>query len=297
MASRAFTARLSNASSSSAGSASTAGRPGGRRSSARISPRSAWRSNAPAPSCSQVSSSIRSGRSDWRRATVSSRLVSSPPRCAARRTLSASCARRAGSWTRSIRVRPLSTTCSRLLKSCATPPVSCPTASSFCAWRSRASSRLRSVTSRAAASTRATRPSASRSGVSVVSNVADGDRNGKGPLKPCPAPSSTQRCRCSSRSAAPAASITASSPCPAASSDASPALRAAAGFRLSMVNRPSGPAATMNNGSGKPSKIARDWASLSVSATVRSRTRSSSPAVRSRTASCRPLRGGRSARC
>src|SRR5581483_11665748 len=35
-----------------------------------------------------------------------------------------------------------------LLKSCATPPASCPIASSFCDWRSCASSARRSVTSR-----------------------------------------------------------------------------------------------------------------------------------------------------
>ncbi len=128
----------------------------------------------------------------------------------------------------------------------------------------------------------------SRSGVSVVSNVADGDRNGSGPEKPCPVPSSTQRRRCACRSAAPAGSMPSSKSCPAASSDAKPALRDADGLRLSKVNLPSGPAATMNIGSGKPSKMARDRASLAVSAAVRSRTRSSSPAARSRTASCRP---------
>ena len=40
------------------------------------------------------------------------------------------------------------TTVSRLLKSCATPPVSWPTASIFCAWRSSCSSRWRWVRSR-----------------------------------------------------------------------------------------------------------------------------------------------------
>ncbi len=53
-------------------------------------------------------------------------------------------------------------TVSRLLKSCATPPVSCPTASSFCDWRARSSASRFSVRSRVILAKPSSRPCSSR---------------------------------------------------------------------------------------------------------------------------------------
>ena len=63
------------------------------------------------------------------------------------------------------------TAISRLLKSCATPPVSWPMVSSFCDCRSVASVRFSSVTSRASATTCSTRAASSRTGFKEKSNV------------------------------------------------------------------------------------------------------------------------------
>ncbi len=85
----------------------------------------------------------------WRE-KASSRLVRVAARCAPCSAISlarvmratAADGGRSGSW-RPIMSRPPSTMVRRLLKSCATPPVSWPTASIFCAWRSDSSARLR----------------------------------------------------------------------------------------------------------------------------------------------------------
>ena len=62
---------------------------------------------------------------------------------------------------RPIMSRPPSTTVSRLLKSCATPPVSWPTASIFCAWRSDSSTLLRASYSASSARVRSLTASSS----------------------------------------------------------------------------------------------------------------------------------------
>ena len=89
------------------------------------------------------------GSSCWRRAKASRRRTSSEPCSAARRVMPrifSLLVRRVGSR-RSIRPSPPSTAASRLLKSCAMPPVSLPIASILRAWTSWLSSSLRSVTS------------------------------------------------------------------------------------------------------------------------------------------------------
>ncbi len=91
--------------------------------------------------------SIGCGASGWRREKASKRWVSDAARSAPRIAPSAN--RRISSrlsparWRRSSRLPVI--TCSRLLKSCATPPVSCPTASIFCAWRSASCAFSRSI--------------------------------------------------------------------------------------------------------------------------------------------------------
>ena len=90
--------------------------------------------------------SVGRGSSAWRRAKASRRWVSDAPRwapCVApsiRRSMPGSDGKR---LRRSSRLP--STAVSRLLKSCATPPVSWPIDSSFCMWRSCSSVRARSA--------------------------------------------------------------------------------------------------------------------------------------------------------
>ena len=90
------------------------------------------------------------GSSAWRRAKASRRWVSDAPRSAR-----PAWRRRSGGRSRDRRGRRLrsssrlpSTAVSRLLKSCATPPVSWPIDSSFCRWRSCSSVRSRSAIER-----------------------------------------------------------------------------------------------------------------------------------------------------
>ena len=94
--------------------------------------------------------SIDLGASGCWREKASSRLVSVTARCTPCSAMSLARAIRvgrgrrlpsAGIW-RPIMSRPPITIVSRLLKSCATPPVSWPTASIFCAWRSSSSALL-----------------------------------------------------------------------------------------------------------------------------------------------------------
>ena len=116
------------------------------------------RSRPPSPSARRSMSSMPRisrprlttlGASGWRRPNASSCEASFAPR-ERRRSRSAVAARRAGSGDvpgQSCRLPPM--TCRTLLKSCATPPVSLPTASIFCAWRSCASASACSATAAA----------------------------------------------------------------------------------------------------------------------------------------------------
>ena len=98
--------------------------------------------------------SIDSGLTARRRENASSWRVKPVPRATARRMASRMRSRCSAATLRSSSCKPLANTASRLLKSCATPPVSWPSDSIFCAWRSASSafrrrswSRRRSVTS------------------------------------------------------------------------------------------------------------------------------------------------------
>ena len=134
----------------------------------------ASRSRMPPMTCSGSSTS---GDRRWRREKESSWLVRRAARRDPSSALSASLAPRSSRVPRcrSSSSEPMMVV-SRLLKSCAMPPVSWPTASIFCAWCSRSSAACSaaavsraSVTSVIAAITRSRRPAGSRSISSTTS--------------------------------------------------------------------------------------------------------------------------------
>ena len=141
IASRALMQRFSSALSSSLGSHSTRARPSRRRSSRRTAGPTDRRTRSAIPATS-ASGSTGFGFSRCRRAKASNRRVSPAARltdCRARsRKRSASAARPSPVRRRAMSRLP-AMPCSMLLKSCARPPVSWPTASIFCACRSAAS--------------------------------------------------------------------------------------------------------------------------------------------------------------
>ena len=135
IASRAFTTRLTNASSSWVASAWTGGRSASNRVS-MVSPAPIVRASRSAICATVPARSIGSMTRSCLRAKASMRWVSVAPRSAAMRALARNCEM---SWPcarrRSARSRLPRMAESRLLKSCATPPVSLPMASIFCDWK------------------------------------------------------------------------------------------------------------------------------------------------------------------
>ena len=137
MASRAFRHRLSSAFSSCPGSTCAGHRPAARTISISMSSPSVRRNIGSSPASSAFRSTT-FGASACLRAKASRRCVRSAPRCAAVVIISASTRWRASSRFSSVSSSALPiTTVSRLLKSCATPPVSWPIASRRCDWRNR----------------------------------------------------------------------------------------------------------------------------------------------------------------
>ena len=88
------------------------------------------------------------GSSCWRLANASNCPVSRRARASASRIRAALRCRRVSVVSPHSTSSPPTSTVSRLFRSCATPPVSSPTACIFCAWRSAASASRRPVTSR-----------------------------------------------------------------------------------------------------------------------------------------------------
>ena len=130
------------ASSSSAASTSTAGVSGSTAHCPSMRGPSVGATSASSTGRRSCSDST-SGCSGCRRAKASNWRVSRSPEVTAR-PMAASCRLPASDGsTRRSRCRLLLMTISRLLKSCATPPVSRPSASSFCTWRSAFSARAR----------------------------------------------------------------------------------------------------------------------------------------------------------
>ena len=134
IASFAFTAMLRMAMSNCATSTSIGHTSGEIEKSTDTFSRNEWSSSCVSLAmCSSMRTiSFFSGR---RREKASSCSVMRPPRSRASLIPCLSFARRSSSFARSSRSRPLDAAISRLLKSCATPPVSCPSASIFCARR------------------------------------------------------------------------------------------------------------------------------------------------------------------
>ena len=179
---------------------------------------------------------------------------------------------------------------SRLLKSCATPPVSWPTASSFCAWRSASCARFSSVMSRPSATSQIGSPRSPGTGLSEKSTIA----------RTSPAP----RISCSSRTVSPAAArsmptLTAawSSGLPrigAASQNGLPTMSAgviwlhSSAVRLTSTTVPADVRSAMN--CRAESKMPRNRRWLSASSPVRSATRRSSVSFNSRSRSSATLR-------
>ncbi len=163
MASRALTARLSRAFSSWAGSTWThIGSPAASVSICTVSP-TAWRISGRKSSI-RPSMSTETGLSCWRREKARSWRVRLRPRSAACRTaFSCRCCRGSFSSLRASMSMLPRITVSRLLKSCATPPVSWPTASIFWAWASWRSAFIFSVLTRAFSSMSCWRCAACRS--------------------------------------------------------------------------------------------------------------------------------------
>ncbi len=168
MASRPLMARLRIASSNCAGSTRTGQRSAPGCSSTTIcSPR--VRRSMVAICGSPWLRSTMAGCSGWLREKASSRRVSSAPRSAPP-SASWMVSRNSGSeaaCSAAISRLPMMMP-SRLLKSCATPPVSWPTASIFTAWRNCASIALRSVMSSEKPSRYSGLPSLSLTGTLVV---------------------------------------------------------------------------------------------------------------------------------
>src|SRR5881409_2592462 len=152
MASRALTARFRSTCSSCPGSALTVPAAGSREVASSTSSPSSRRSIRSMFATTALTSSTL-GPSTWRRLNASSCRVSSAARSPAFRISSASSRRAspAGVLCNSSWVEPRMAV-SRLLKSCAMPPASCPTASIFCDWRSCSSSCRCALTSRASTS-------------------------------------------------------------------------------------------------------------------------------------------------
>ncbi len=168
MASRAFTARFRTICSSCVGSAFTRYRSGARavvRSTSsptsRFSSRYAWSMTAFGSITFGSTMALRLNASNW--------LVTAAARSpASRMAATASRFGSPGASAPSTRSPYPLMTVSRLLKSCATPPASRPTASSFWAWRNWSSSLRRSVRSRAT-TTNPCGPAPARSAVVATS--------------------------------------------------------------------------------------------------------------------------------
>ena len=171
MASRAFTARFITTCSRWVRSARTV--TGAGASTASTATRSpSTRRSRPASAETTSFRSSTSARAGWQRPNRRSCRTRAVARSAARARSSNSAAVPASSaGDRSSSAFPRMTV-SRLLKSCAIPPASRPTASIFWPWRRCSSSRLRSVMSWYTPSTPTTRPAASRSGTLLVRRVA-----------------------------------------------------------------------------------------------------------------------------
>ena len=161
MASRALTARFMSTCSSWPGSARTAAAVDGSRSTSSMSSpmrrRSILESSSmrpPSGTTSGTRTCLRLNARSWR--------VRAEARSAALR-ISCILPRRVGSWSLGIMRSPYPRMAvSRLLKSCAMPPASRPTASIFWAWTSCSSRLRRSLTSIIEPSMRTARPSPSR---------------------------------------------------------------------------------------------------------------------------------------
>ena len=173
MASRALMHKFSSALSSCDGSTRTGHKPPAPTTSIATFGPMVRRSRSSMPPISLLASSARGSRV-WRREKAKRRCVSAAARLAdsiaAFRKRSTSLVRpsdRRYCTRSSAPVMP----CSRLLKSCAMPPVSWPTASIFCAWRNCSSKPRRSLTSRAVTVNRRRPPSAGM-GVAVASMAA-----------------------------------------------------------------------------------------------------------------------------
>ncbi len=170
MASRAFSARFSTALSTWAVSTRVFHSPGSARTSMAIaSPTLRVSRSDMSPSCRPRLTTL--GSSGWRRAKARSWRVSCAARSAPRRALlrrRLAVSSPASRGARSSRLAWM--TCSRLLKSWATPPVSWPIASMRWARRLCSSTRVRSLMSRAQPTMRTTRPR-SNTGAKVVSQT------------------------------------------------------------------------------------------------------------------------------
>ena len=155
MASRALMARSSRAFSSPSGSARTSQRPPPITSSSATASPKVRRSISSMPISKRAGSSG-SGASGWRRAKASRCRVRRAPRCTPPRAAPSRASSQAPPSSRmppdlptrfDASSRLADTTCSRLLKSCATPPVIWPSTSIFCACRATASAWTRRVMS------------------------------------------------------------------------------------------------------------------------------------------------------